>query len=458
VVIDSRDEVVHLLGNAGDYLKFSEGGFTRNIFKLTQHNLASALRSALIRAQQKGDRFTYENVRFKVGRKFRTIRLHVRPMPDKHGKLTGSRLVFFEPIDAPRRADKEARGSRSDNATARRIVDLERDLSLTRESLQATVQDLETSNEEIQAANEELLAANEELQSTNEELQSVNEELHTVNVENQSRIEELSRLTNDINNLLATASVGVLLIDGDLRVRRASRSALLTLDLTESDLGVPIETVARILHASDLPQIAERVMRSGQAEEHELERPGGGRWVLTRCVPFRNELGRTHGVVLTLIDITERHIADRRLLTQAAITQGVLDAMEASVAVLDREGRIVHLNKSWRGLAAQNGALGGADLELGANYFEACSQNAGLSETEAATATACLEGMRKVMRGELTHFVYDYPCEAPNEQRWYRLHAVGLHAPEPGLAVAHFDITAQKHAEQLLAARGVGQN
>lgn len=450
LVVDNRDDVVHILGNAGDYLKLSEGGFSRNLFKLTQHNLANALRSALIRAQQKGDKFTYDNVRYKDGRKARTIRIHVRPMLDKQGKLTGSRLIFFENVPTPQPAGRAGKQPRTtDGAAARRIADLERDLSLTRESLQATVQDLETSNEEIQAANEELLAANEELQSTNEELQSVNEELHTVNVENQSRIDELSQLTSDINNLLATASIGVLLIDSELRVRRASRSALLTLDLTEADLGVPIETVARILHAGDLPGIAERVIRTGQPEERELERPGGGRWILMRCVPFRNELGRTQGVVLTLIDITERHLSDTRLLAQAAMTQGVLDAMDANVAILDREGRIVHVNKNWSDFAAQNGGVG--NPSVGANYFDACLQPDLPTGTLVSGVASGVEGIRKVLRGELPQFTHDYRCDSMKEKRWFRLHAVPLHSLDAGIAIAHFNVTPQKHAEELIA-------
>jgi two-component system, chemotaxis family, CheB/CheR fusion protein len=451
IVIDSRDDVIHIVGNAGDYLKLSDGGFSRNIFKLTAHNVANALRSALIRAQQKGDKFTYDNVRYRDGKKTRVVRLHVRPVPDKHGKPTGSRLVFIEPQALPEKVGRGNRGPalRPDTQNAQRISDLERDLSLTRESLQATVQDLETSNEEIQAANEELLAANEELQSTNEELQSVNEELHTVNVENQNRIEELTRLTNDINNLLATAAVGVLLVDDQLRVRRASRSALVSLDLTEADLGVPIETVARILHASDLPAMADRVAKSGQIEETEIERPGAGRWLLVRCVPFRNELQRTQGVVVTLIDITERHLGDQRLLAQAAITQSVLDAMDANVAILDREGRIVHVNQNWREFAAQNGGAG-RNLEIGANYFEACTAMEGGSGNG---GNPILEGLHKVLRGELMQFSHDYPCDSPSEKRWFRLHAVPLHSPDAGLAVAHFNITSLKKAEQVLSAQ-----
>jgi len=98
------------------------------------------------------------------------------------------------------------------------IVELERELNTTRDSLQQTVEELETTNEELQALNEELQSgneelqstneeletANEELQSTNEELHSVNEELYTVNAEYQLKIDELTQLKmhNPVTGLL----------------------------------------------------------------------------------------------------------------------------------------------------------------------------------------------------------------------------------------------------------------
>jgi two-component system CheB/CheR fusion protein len=444
LVIDSRDDIQHIIGAAGDYLKHPPGGFTRNVFKLTAHNLANAVRSVLIRAQQKNDTFTHENVRFREGRKTHTVRLHVRPLPSKTGATTGLRLLLIEPAPAalPARSAKRAK-VRNDHAS--HLQELEHDLSLTRDTLQATVQDLETSNEEIQSANEELLAANEELQSTNEELQSVNEELHTVNAENQNRIEELTQLTNDINNLLATAAIGVLLVDAQLRVRRASRSALLALALTDADLGVPIETVARILHAPDLPALAERVMRTGVSEERELPRIGSGRFLLIRCVPFRDEAGRTEGVVVSLIDLTERHDANNRLLAQASITQGVLDTIEASVAVVDRDGCIQYTNRAWRTASTDGSAPAPGQLTVGANYFEAC-QAAAASEQAAPRET--LEGMHRVLRGEVARFSYDY---ADGNDRWFRVHIVPLNPPEAGLAIAHFNLTPIPTANPQLA-------
>lgn len=449
IAIDSRDDVIHVVGDdSTDYLRVAPGTFTRNLFKLVQHSgLLSALRSALIRAQPKGDKFTLDHVRFQSGRKPWMLRLRVRPLPDVHGRPTGVRLIFIDREAAPARPVGKRPPARADTQSALRITELERDLSLTRESLQATVQDLETSNEEIQAANEELLASNEELQSTNEELQSVNEELHTVNAENQNRIEVLTQLTNDVNNLLGTVGLGVLLVDPQLRVRRASRSALQLLELNEADLGVPIETVARILNAKDLPALVEQVITSGRNEEREMQRRGAGQWLLMQCVPFRNELGRTQGVVLTIFDITERHLFEQKLLAQAALTQSVLDAMEACIAILDGDGRVVHVNKNWHEFGEGDGGGEVIGLRIGSNYFDACRR---VGDTISELRT-CLDGIRKVANRELERYSGDYRWDSSSDKRWFRLHAVPLQSPESGLAVAHFNITAMKRAEALLA-------
>jgi len=74
--------------------------------------------------------------------------------------------------------------------------------------VQVRVEGWELGNAEVQASNEELVASNEELQSTNEELHSVNEELYTVNAEYQHKIEELTQVTADLENLLL-ASIAV---------------------------------------------------------------------------------------------------------------------------------------------------------------------------------------------------------------------------------------------------------
>ena len=130
-------------------------------------------------------------------------------------------LVIVRAGDGRRRASRQPRPrSTSTQVSREQLGALEAELGHTKENLQAAIEELETSNEELQAANEELLASNEELQSTNEELQSVNEELYTVNAEYQRKIAELTELTNDMDNLLASTDIGTIFLDGELRIRK----------------------------------------------------------------------------------------------------------------------------------------------------------------------------------------------------------------------------------------------
>ena len=108
-----------------------------------------------------------------------------------------------------------------------RIAALEEELREKQEYLRTAIEELETSNEELKSSNEEMQSINEELQSTNEELetskeelQSINEELATVNAELQQKVADLSRVNNDMNNLLAGTGIGTIFVDNHLRIMR----------------------------------------------------------------------------------------------------------------------------------------------------------------------------------------------------------------------------------------------
>ena len=79
---------------------------------------------------------------------------------------------------------------------------------------------MQASNEELQSTNEELRSTMEELETSKEELQSMNEELATVNQENRHRVEELSQLSDDLQNLLAATDIATLFLDRELRIVR----------------------------------------------------------------------------------------------------------------------------------------------------------------------------------------------------------------------------------------------
>src|SRR4029078_7749608 len=124
------------------------------------------------------------------------------------------------------------------------------ELAATKDFLQSLLEQQDAANEELHSANEEVLSTNEELQSTNEELetakeelQSTNEELTTVNEQLHYRNLELTQVNYDLLNLLSTTMVPVVLVSGDMRIRRFSPQAKSVMNLLATDVGRPISDI-----------------------------------------------------------------------------------------------------------------------------------------------------------------------------------------------------------------------
>ncbi|MBC7908197.1 MAG: PAS domain-containing protein [Rhodospirillaceae bacterium] len=122
---------------------------------------------------------------------------------------------------------------------------------------------------------------------------------------------------------------------------------------------------------------------------------------------------------------------------------GFLDAVPASAAILDVKADIVAVNAAWRRFAAAN--CGPGDNWLGLNYL-AISEN-----SDDLDALAISAGLRAVLRGEISSFDREYPCDGDDCERWFRCLVSPLADDNRaiiGAAIMHLDITAQKLAER----------
>jgi two-component system CheB/CheR fusion protein len=451
LVVDENNDVLHVFGRAGDFLKHPPGDFSNNLLRLTSHNLSAALATVLHRSAREGKEAVFESFQLGQGKEARLLRLRVKPLKRerKRGHL---RLVFIEEKKVGTSRRSPASKVPPDASVARRIEELEQDLISSKESLQATIEELETANEELQATNEELqatneelLAANEQLQSTNEELQSVNEELHTVNVENQNRIEELTELSNDINNLLTTSGVGTILVDETLRLRRVSTAACAMGKLSPLDVGAPLEVLGRTLPFPELPARVQAVITDGKPCEQVITQENGHS-LLARILPYRTETNHARGVVLTLIDITERR-------SRLDLIQGILDAMPARVAVVNEVGELICVNAAWQRGAGEPSLVSGG-LGVGQDYFQSCRQ----AVAAFPEVRQWLAGFENVLRGRLTHFELEYVCPSAGGQQWFCLTADPLPGKQRGLVICHLNITERKLLEAQAARSAAPQS
>jgi len=189
-----------------------------------------------------------------------------------------------------------------------RIVDLENELQRNQECLQVTVEELESTNEELQSSNEELLAANEELQSTNEELQSVNEELYTVNSEYQDKIEEITKINSDLDNIMKSTDVGILFLDQMLLIRNYNPAATRVINLLKSDIGRPFHHISHKLKSSTLLQDIANVIENKQPFQQEL-RTEDSNLVLIKITPYVIDKKSMRGCVIAITDVTETRLS-----------------------------------------------------------------------------------------------------------------------------------------------------
>jgi len=215
-------------------------------------------------------------------------------------------------IDAKTPADDEA-AVQSNVAALHPVTEhLDREVERLKAHLRDTVEQYEASNEELKAGNEELQAMNEELRSATEELetgreelQSINEELSTVNAELKSKVEELSSSNSDMLNLVSATAIPTVFLDRELRITRYTPPAMDIFKLIPADVGRPLSDLRTELEYPELTADAERVLKRLVPVEREVPR-GGTTWYAARLLPYRTVDDRIAGVVLTLVDITER--------------------------------------------------------------------------------------------------------------------------------------------------------
>ncbi len=122
-----------------------------------------------------------------------------------------------------------------------------------------------------------------------------------------------------------------------------------------------------------------------------------------------------------------------------------LDALSAEVALLNSSGTVIAVNRAWREYARENGYQSD-DAGVGSNYLAICDAAEGPSSHEAHAVAA---GLRAVLSGQKSSTHVEYPCDSPDEQRWFQVRASGFGWQGRRFAVvSHESLTESKRAEQ----------
>jgi two-component system CheB/CheR fusion protein len=355
VIVNDDLRIVRFLGQTGRFLEPASGDASLNLLKMCREGLLHGLRTALQNAKKIDAPVRRDGLRVKTNHHYVSVAIEVLPlMPTAEGRHF---LILFQDVGVaeppPLRVVREKPAKRSASETQQELERLQRELVASREHMQSIIQDLEAANEELQSANEEILSSNEELQSTNEELdtakeelQSTNEELNTVNEELRARNEELARINSDLINVLNGVQMAVVIVSGDLRIRRFTPLAEKLLNLIAGDVGRPINQIKPNITIPDLERLIVKVIDAMTVEQREVQDLEGRTYSLS-IRPYKDVNQRIDGAVIMLLDIDDlrRHEFQAREAREYA--EAVLGAVRHPLVVLDGELRVKSVNPAF---------------------------------------------------------------------------------------------------------------
>lgn len=146
--------------------------------------------------------------------------------------------------------------------------------------------------------------------------------------------------------------------------------------------------------------------------------------------------------LVRVLDVTEERVHGERLEGHVQALDEVLDALPASLLIVDGDGLIVSGNARWH-ISARANSLTLENAGIGANYLDVCDRSAAGGDYEAAAAA---EGLRSVLTRKALAYDMEYRLPGDREEQWYRLsiNALSEHA---GAVIQHFDTT-ESHREQ----------
>ena len=345
VLINQDFQLLHIFHNGADLLSFSTGKPKLDITELVPTPLKLPMRTAIHRAKREQQNILYTGINLFRNGVNETLNLKIA-FPNKYPIINEFMLVLLE-VKTILESKSNQIEFQVDIETVKQITELEYELQQTRENLQATIEELETTNEEQQATNEELLASNEELQSTNEELQSVNEELYTVNSEYQIKIQQLTELTSDIDNLLRSTDIGVIFLDNDLNIRKFTPTTSNIINILPTDINRPLTHFTHNLDCPNLVEILSNFVVSQIPIELEVINQKTQEQLLMRAHTYKGENNNNDGVVVTFVNINELKKFQNQLQASNNWLDNIYVNSPVGLCLLDQNLKFVKVNENF---------------------------------------------------------------------------------------------------------------
>ncbi|MEO5659133.1 MAG: chemotaxis protein CheB [Polaromonas sp.] len=347
VLIDAQHNSLHLSENAGRFLLPRAGAPSLNLLANVLPELRQELHTALFQTAQSGQPVKTRAIAVQRGESRMLIHMTVRYFGEI-GNASGLTLASFEEVP-----EGPGVGARENTDPAQQVIinQLENEIRQLKEHLQETIEQTETSteelkasNEELQSINEELRSASEELETSKEELQSINEELTTVNFELKVKVDETSKINDDLQNLIISTDIATLFIDRNMRIKRYTPQAVSIFSLIASDVNRSLLDITHKLDYETLAGDVDEVFSKLNMVEHRVN-SSDGKCYFARIRPYRTTEDRIDGAVLTFVDVTALRLAEENVRAgEERLRIAAETTKDYAILTIDDEGLITTWN------------------------------------------------------------------------------------------------------------------
>ena len=249
---------------------------------------------------------------------------------------------------------------------------------------------------------------------------------------------------------LEAGNLGTWLLDPRSNRAELDERGLSLFGLSAADFDGAGEKIFELIHREDYPSV-EEVFRRSLKENKNLNtqfrlilKDGSLRWIQCTGQIQPSGAGNRRHFVGNCRDITDLKETENLIRSSELFTRSILDSLSAHIAVIDKTGNIVAVNRAWENFAGANCVEEKiSSTGIGQNYLRVC-ENARAFD---GATEKIIENLQAVLDGRMDDFAIEYPCHSPTEQRWFILQVSRMKRDGGGAVISHINITDRKLAE-----------